>query len=244
MLGGKPYCFIYHVQYEKKDFALKICTQPLEQFINEVQYLKKLNECGNCDHIPQMIYEGIELTTGKQVMITDVVGEPISKMNLPFTSQMTEKVFHDIFRALTFIHQANYVYCDLHPGNVLMKEDENFVLIDFGAVALKGRKRKFMGTIQFCSIDSISKRTPTPLWDLESLIYLYVYLQTGTLPWWKEDDIRRIGEMKLELLRNVTNQYPFLKDAIPQISQIIRSTSRVKLKDGICTSLGIMVMCE
>ena len=106
------------------------------------------------------------------------------------------------------LHSIGYVHNDIKPENILIGTNENqlrsnrIYLIDFGIATpfwnFKNNKHlpiqasvPFNGTFRFssknhhCNGFSTSRRD-----DLESLIYLAIYLLTGTLPWIVKNDIR------------------------------------------------------
>ena len=90
------------------------------------------------------------------------------------------------------MHKAGYVHCDLKPDNILIgqNEDSNMIyLIDFGLSHCyldedgdhldPPDKICFKGSISYCSLNLLNKQHPTRRDDLESLVYVVLFLING-----------------------------------------------------------------
>lgn len=50
----------------------------------------------------------------------------------PFEQDLIRKIMHDILSAVSYIHSAGYIHRDIKPANILIDENKNVKLIDFG----------------------------------------------------------------------------------------------------------------
>ena len=98
---------------------------------------------------------------------------------------------------LESLHNRHYVHLDVKPDNFMLgvgKLSNQVFLIDFGLAQLfhnlathshirKSDGSRIIGTICYSSINHHLELTPTRRDDLESLMYIIVYLVKGSLPW-------------------------------------------------------------
>lgn len=96
--------------------------------------------------------------------------------------------------ALEAVHSKFILHRDLKPENILFDPiSGNFSLIDFGLskryVDTTGRhivrqsNKCFRGTMRYCSLNMHNGIENSRRDDIESLAYVLIYLQKGTLPW-------------------------------------------------------------
>lgn len=50
----------------------------------------------------------------------------------PFKQNQIKKYMHDILSAVSYIHSAGYIHRDIKPANILIDDNDNLKLIDFG----------------------------------------------------------------------------------------------------------------
>ena len=102
---------------------------------------------------------------------------------------------------LEYIHQKGVIHRDIKPSNICMGlEDFDAYLIDFGLskfyfseenghIPLKSGK-SLLGDHLFASISNHMGQELSRKDDLESVIYMVLYLLTDTLPWWNMEYIK------------------------------------------------------
>ena len=105
------------------------------------------------------------------------------------------------------MHKAGYVHCDMKPDNILVGNQPDSIntiyLIDYGLAhkyldLSTGDHLKmpttsnFKGSISYCSLNLLNKQCilfsfifldPSRRDDIESLIYVILFLMFGQLPW-------------------------------------------------------------
>ena len=129
-----------------------------------------------------------------------------------------------IIEILEQIHNKNIIHRDIKPSNFLLGNEINnnniLYLIDFG-LAKKYRDeinnkhfemkkgKKLIGTARFASINAMEGISQSRRDDLESAIYVLIYLFKGKLPWQnfliknKEERYYKIKEMKKNIDINI-----------------------------------------
>lgn len=50
----------------------------------------------------------------------------------PFDNNVIKKIMHDLLDALSYIHSLGYIHRDIKPSNMLVDEEYNLKLVDFG----------------------------------------------------------------------------------------------------------------
>lgn len=136
-------------------------------------------------------------------------------------------ITYQLLRRLKALHSTGYVHSVLHPGNVMLASAEDLIdrnaesvyLIDLGD-AMPFLKRdgshlrkentgEIVGTLPFGSVSMLKGYTQSRRDDLESLVYLMVYLYNGRLPWTGEKDVDVIARRKREVgNRELTRGFP------------------------------------
>jgi serine/threonine protein kinase len=95
------------------------------------------------------------------------------------------------------LHDRHYVHLDVKPDNFLLgvgESSDQVFLVDFGLAQLfrdpvtnlhiaQSDASDFIGTARYSSINRHLGLAPSRRDDLESLVYVIVYLVKGRLPW-------------------------------------------------------------
>lgn len=85
--------------------------------------------------------------------------------------------------ALEFVHSQGIVHCDLKPDNILLDDQGNCRVCDFGQATLLGEEGSSLGTYFFMSpeqtLQSEGRSGVLPVWDIYSLGATFYFLATG-----------------------------------------------------------------
>lgn len=123
-------------------------------------------------------------------------------------------VFHDIAKALGYLHGKAVVHCDLKPGNVLLDEQGEIRLADFGQARLAGERVSSVGTLFYMAPEQCeTEARPDVRSDIYSLGSLLYALLTGRPPHATEEasrDLQSTGthSERLARYRQILEQAP------------------------------------
>ncbi|ELA41305.1 CK1/CK1 protein kinase [Vittaforma corneae ATCC 50505] len=198
-LGEGTFGVVYRVLCGNKRFALKI-EKTKGSLGNEIKALRHLSHSS----IPPLhsigLYKGfafIIIPLYKISMIQIMVTQREF-----FNSKALAAIGWNILNVLEYIHSKNIIYRDLKPENIMLGFDSKIYLVDFGLCAMKGNSittRRMVGTPRYASIATHKGLPPGFEDDLESLLYVLLFLMTGDLPWINEKDIAKIEKSKESL---------------------------------------------
>lgn len=135
------------------------------------------------------------------------------------------KMFYKICCAINLLHRKRVVHLDIKPDNILIDENENPFLADFGSSAvipLGGRYNKPVGTDEFAAPEVLSGEVyspfPADIWSLGVLLYTML---TGKYPKVKKDQYRPNQKLSSEcndflasILQNKPQMRPDIKNLL------------------------------
>lgn len=139
--------------------------------------------------------------------------------------------FEEIARALQFVHARGILHCDLKPANILLGEDDQPRLVDFGqSVALAGKELR-LGSFWFmpwqqARLPETHTDMPEVGWDIYALGATIYVLLTGQLPRATEACRQSISEIqtgpeRIELYREhlQTTRLTPVRDLNPSVDR-------------------------
>jgi len=145
----------------------------------------------NMKNIPKIRLFGTE--EEYTYMVIDLFSCSIDKRELNMKDKTTS--FKNALKILEELHENGFIHRDIKPDNILFEErNSNQVkLIDFGLSKKYLDKnnnhleykdgKKIIGTIKYCSINLHNGCEPSRRDDIESLIYTFIKVYSGVLPW-------------------------------------------------------------
>lgn len=104
-----------------------------------------------------------------------------------FTEQQVRKIAVDVLNILVYLHQLSpsVLHRDIKPSNLILGEDEQVYLVDFGAVqdkaAQEGATFTIVGTYGYTPMEQFGGRA-VPASDLYALGATLIHLLTGIAP--------------------------------------------------------------
>lgn len=185
--------------------------------------------------IPRIIWCGSE--GDYNVMVMELLGPSLEDLfnfcSRRFSLKTVLLLADQMISRIDYIHARYFIHRDIKPDNFLMglgKKGNLVYIIDFG-LAKKYRdirtqrhiiyreNKNLTGTARYASINTHLGIEQSRRDDLESLGYVLMYFNLGTLPWQglkaanKRQKYERISEKKLstpidELCKNFSSEFP------------------------------------
>jgi serine/threonine protein kinase len=181
---------------EKVAIKIELITDELKLLKHESNIYRLLV---NVDGVPKIKWYGKDETY--YYMVIDLFGNSLQEL-LDKSAKMSLKVVLqigiNILNILMKIHNNGFIHRDIKPENFLLtlNKPRKIVLIDFGIskpylinnqhIEFKA-KNKFLGTLNFSSINAHNLYEQSRRDDLESLAYMLIYFYFGKLDWINDD---------------------------------------------------------
>ncbi|CAD8143420.1 unnamed protein product [Paramecium pentaurelia] len=236
---GVVYLAIHKVTRE--EVAVKLEKGEQETLDREVYLLTKLQ---GIQGITKLYWFGSE--QNYNVMVIDILGKDLGyyvknykQLSLKTGLQLLEQ----LITIFSNVHNKGIVHRDLKPENIMMGKIDlaQAYLVDFGVskqIFDQGKhipfrdKKSFIGTTRYASIAAHKGYEIGRKDDLESLMYVIIYLILGKLPWQNLQNIGDkdrtvvVGEVKMQ-----TSIQQLCKDLPPPFSEYLNYLKGLNYQD-------------
>jgi serine/threonine protein kinase len=130
-----------------------------------------------------------------------------------FTEKHVRRYTRSIVEGLKYIHENGFVHCDLKLPNILVFDDDNIKISDFGLAKEKGLvdKQQCRGTPMYMSPEAINDNvheSPADIWALGCAV---VEMITGEPVWKNETDMWMLFTRIV-----IREEQPFIPDELSQ----------------------------
>jgi serine/threonine protein kinase len=199
----------------------------LERFEREVEVISRLEhphilpiyDYGETDGVP---YIAMRFLGGGSM--AQLIRRGVPKL------KEIEKPFNQVAEALDYAHQQGIIHRDLKPGNIMLDENSNAYLSDFGIARVLGSNltgSAIIGTPAYMSPEQAHGGNIDARSDIYSLGIVLFELITGREPYQAETP------MSL-LLKQINEPIPPIRDFradVPQLVQDVVDTATAKAQD-------------
>ena len=112
---------------------------------------------------------------------------------LPATEAI--ELFQEVATAMMHLHGKGILHCDLKPGNVLLDQEGNPRVADFGQSRMKSDQTSALGTLFYMAPEQADMEAiPDTRWDVYGLGALMYSMLTGQPPYYNSDIAKQIEE--------------------------------------------------
>ncbi len=129
---------------------------------------------------------GVDQHDGRVGFWTDFVkGKTLSAIigdHGPYGYREAALIGLDVTRALSAVHRAGLLHCDIKPENVMREEGGRILLMDFGLSSLPQRSSHIAGTPNYMAPELLTGAAPSVASDLHAVGVLLYFLVTGAHP--------------------------------------------------------------
>jgi eukaryotic-like serine/threonine-protein kinase len=132
----------------------------------------------------------------------------------PLASAEAVRIATRVCNALVHAHGSGILHCDLKPANILLDQDFEPRLCDFGQSRLADENSHALGTLYYMAPEQADlKAVPDARWDVYALGALVFHMLTGTPPFRSEESDRRLAaartlDERLSIYRQIVRQGP------------------------------------
>lgn len=137
-----------------------------------------------------------------------------SLANGPLPTTEAVRIATRICQALVHAHGSGILHCDLKPANILLDQDFEPRLCDFGQSRLADEHSHALGTLYYMAPEQADLRAvPDARWDVYALGALIYHMLTGAPPFRTEENDKRLNAARtlndrLNLYRQIVRQGP------------------------------------
>ncbi len=174
--------------YTHKNQNLEFLTQEVEKLslLFSDQNVVQLLEVGWSARVPYYIMEYLENGS-----LADAIA------HRKFTLSEAQSYFETLLLAMCRAHQKGIIHCDLKPGNILLDQNQNLRLADFGQSRLGKDMTPALGTLFYMPPEQAQLKARADVrWDIYALGAIFYTMLMGRPPHYAPAFVDRIQEQK------------------------------------------------
>jgi serine/threonine protein kinase len=203
---------VYKGQHRRNNQLVAIKIEPKNATARVLKNETRVYNClKNQTGFPHLKWFGVDATNYYMVIdLLDFSLHDLIHKYKAFSLKTTMYVARQLIERLRILHQHNIIHRDIKPANFLIDlKTDIFYLIDFGFskmyiqngehIHLK-KKLSIVGTPNFISINVHDKCEPSRRDDIESTLYVLLYILLGELAWETENDLEKMVTLKTNII--------------------------------------------
>jgi serine/threonine protein kinase len=168
---------------DKELLALKISEKSLYKEYSVMEQLKEIPYIGKHKSLPSQDRTKNLYYLPLQLLQCDLE-HCFNQYDKTFPEEHIKIVGYNIMNILKNIHNKDYIYRDLSFKNIMMDENSNVYLVDFGlSIKINHQQHAFSGTYKFSSSNALKGGYVSFRDDIQSLFYILLYLHLGNEKW-------------------------------------------------------------
>ncbi|RIB29708.1 kinase-like domain-containing protein [Gigaspora rosea] len=145
------------------------------------------------------------------------------------------KILHDIVSNLYHIHSKGYLHRDLHPGNILLKENYEAYITDLGLskpLDEKEQEGRIHGVLPYVAPELLQKKSYTEASDIYSFGIIMVEMTTGKRSFNDYKFDNHLAEKRPNIIEIITKLDEWLKISKGKqfLERIIKNNSENRIK--------------
>ena len=224
---------------------LELMNKAIALFESEAVQLKAL---GSHPQIPELVAYFEE--DGSLYLVQELIeGDNLYvelQRNGVFDEAQIYQLLENILPVLQFIHDRQVIHRDIKPENIIRRDNNSFVLIDFGAAKISISNTKsntnltgtLIGSAEYIAPEQSRGKAVTQS-DLYSLGVTCIYLLTGISPFDLYDDISDRWIWREKLQASISNHLAKILDRLLERAIINRYSSANEVLDALRTSINV-----
>lgn len=191
--GGNASAFLAENEESGEKVVLKIMSLDGVDEVDTLRFMQEYEIMSEVDHNHIGKIHGQGFDENVMFMIMEYLAGGSLRDRLPEITERDDKYLLTIIRqiasALGSTHEAGIIHRDVKPANIMFRDEETAVLIDYGAakgLANTGeltREGQAIGTPYYMSPEQVSGDRASPQSDIYGLGVIFYELMTGVRPY-------------------------------------------------------------
>lgn len=202
----------------------KLSDDILNKIENEYNLIKLLNhdniiKLKNSDNFYKIVTKNSSVICFITVKYFETLNERFRRLNQNIPIDKIKKIGIDLIKTSRYLHRSDVIYIDFSINNIMFLDSNSWdiILIDLGMCEnfmINGQLRPFIkgnqmyGTLSFSSKNATIGNTSDRIDDIESIIYIILFLVAKYLPWdskiidYSEQAVKKTYNSKLVLYKS------------------------------------------